>query len=361
MDPIRTKAGYPLHFAEDWSQLAAFLGKEEWSGILVIVDAHTKKDCLPLLQTVLFGKPHKVISIPAGEATKGLDTCRHVWERMLDARADRHSLVINLGGGVVGDLGGFCAATFKRGLPFIQIPTSLLAMVDASIGGKLGVDLNSHKNMVGCFSDPEAVFIFPAFLDTLPDREFRSGTAEIIKHALIASSELWEEVRAGIPRSGQVLFRIIRKAAAIKVSIVDQDPLEKGIRKALNFGHTIGHALESFSLRSSHPLLHGEAVAAGMICEAWLSAEQGLLANNEFHQVVQLLSGQFPFFRFRPEDQEALMTFIRQDKKNRGDTFRFSLLDGFGSCRIDQAVSEKALQGSLEFYSDLCLKGNKAT
>ena len=242
------------HFLQLQEQLAA----AQYSKIFVLVDSNTKNHCLPILKKALNNVALTSILIEAGEAHKNINTCQRIWNALIQQRADRNAVLLNLGGGVIGDMGGFCASTFKRGIDFIQIPTTLLAQVDASIGGKLGIDFALVKNSIGLFKNPKGVYLHPAFFNTLPKAELYSGFAEIIKHTLIADEHYWEQLLSFNNLEQNDWEPVIKQSLLVKKRIVEQDPLEKGIRKSLNFGHTIGHAVESLSWETTQPLLHGE-------------------------------------------------------------------------------------------------------
>lgn len=321
------------------------------SSIFVLVDENTEKFCLHHLLEFLPEDFH-IIKIKSGEKEKNLDTCRIVWNTLLQCGADRHSVLINLGGGVIGDLGGFCAATFMRGIKFIQIPTTLLSQVDASIGGKTGVDFLQGKNMVGAFADPAAVFIFPEFLETLPKEHVRSGYAEMLKHALIDDVHQWEILKRGIPTIPSDLVSAITHSILTKKSIVESDPLEVGVRKILNFGHTIGHALESHWMDSKTPLLHGDAVAIGMVCEAFLSYRLGLLTEQEFFEIRHVILNIFGHFPKYLKPTESLMKLLVSDKKNYKGEIRFALLDRIGSATYDVSAESHDILDCFEFYKD---------
>jgi 3-dehydroquinate synthase len=309
----------------DWLQK-----RQDFSKIFVITDENTEKYCLPLLNGIHF---EKQIVIASGEINKNIQTVTQIWQALLDANADRNSLVLNLGGGVIGDMGGFAAATYKRGIAFVQIPTTLLAMVDASVGGKLGIDFGSIKNSVGVFTEPQHVFIAPIFLKTLPERILRSGIAEMLKHEAIAHPKPNFEIDT-VPT-----LEAIRASVQIKYDIVQQDPFEKNVRKYLNFGHTVGHALESFFLTTDTPLLHGEAVALGAWAEAKFAFEQGFLPENEFLYLEKGLKTYFKEF-FTPHFLDILQdkTFLKlmeNDKKNENDTIKYVALHGFGKPKME--------------------------
>ena len=277
----------------NFEELQQFL-KESYSSCFVLVDENTEQHCYTLIKDLL--PKHSLIQIKAGEEFKTIETCCLIWERLTQANADRKSLLINLGGGVIGDMGGFAASCYKRGINFINIPTTLLAMVDASVGGKTGVDFNGFKNQIGLFSEPEAVFIYTTFLKTLAERELTSGFAEVVKHYLIADEKAFEELAQAKPSLKTLNWQqVIAASAHIKSTIVNQDPQEKGIRKALNFGHTIGHGVESFYLQQdkTKQLLHGEAVAVGLITESYLSVEKALLTEAQLIRIQQVVLNYF--------------------------------------------------------------------
>ncbi len=347
-------SGYTIYLGALTEALPALWPQGRWSAIAIVCDENTYVHCWPLLQPLLPAHlaPHLIV-IPAGEVHKNVHTCTRIWEDMLRASLERSALVINLGGGVVGDMGGFCAATFKRGLDFMQIPTTLLAQVDASIGGKLGIDFGGVKNSVGVFQHPYAVCIDPVFLRTLPARELRSGFAEVIKHALIADAEQWEALRyaplESAVRDEAVIFRSLR----VKQAIVEADPFEKGLRKALNFGHTVGHAVEAWALDSPSPLLHGEAIAVGMVAEAFLSHLLSSLPETELEAIVQFIRRVYPLPVLPEACFDQLIALMRQDKKNTGGRISFALLPAIGQVRIDGFADEAAIREALHWYNTI--------
>ena len=263
--------------------------------------------------------------------------------------ADRHAVLLNLGGGVIGDLGGFCAATYKRGIRFAQLPTTLLAQVDASVGGKLGLDFEGLKNHIGVFRVPDAVLIDPVFLQTLPERELRSGFAEVIKHALIGDRALWETLRRRDLHE-QPWPKLVAHSVAFKQKITTADPTERGLRKILNFGHTLGHAIETHLLDTPRRLLHGEAVAAGMVAEAWLSHQRGTLSAEALGQVEEFVFSVFGKAGLGTADVPAVVKLTAQDKKNRNGQVLFSLLNGPGGCDFDVPVSPARMRKALRYY-----------
>ena len=305
----------------------------KYSKIGILVDENTKEFCLPLLSEI---KKSVIIEIKSGEENKNIDSCNLIWEALTKNCFDRNSLLINLGGGVIGDMGGFCASTYKRGIEFIQIPTSLLAMVDASVGGKLGIDFNSFKNQVGLFSNPKSVIINPKFLDTLAENELRSGFAEAVKHALIVDKHLWEHLKIN-PFQDLDWEEIIETSVQIKNKIVISDPKEKGERKKLNFGHTFGHAIESYYLQKGTPILHGEAIFMGIILESELSS----LSVSEKNDIKNYILSNFSL-PYTPAKSDIL-SFLRNDKKNFEKKINFSLLNTIGDCTINNLFSEDEL------------------
>ncbi|PJJ59102.1 3-dehydroquinate synthase [Hymenobacter chitinivorans] len=333
------------------AELAEMLQQKAVSQVFVVADSNTVRHCYPVLEPYL--PAHTLLEIPAGEEYKTLASCDTVWCALTEKSADRFAVVVNLGGGVVTDLGGFCAATYKRGIRFIQVPTTLLAQVDASVGGKTGVDFQGFKNQIGVFQEPAAVFIAPQFLQTLDERQLKSGYAEVVKHWLIADADAWATQR----QEGVLVTDwspIIRDSVATKQRIVEADPLESGLRKVLNFGHTVGHALESYLLvQPGREILHGEAVAAGMICESWLSVQKGLLSEAELDRIETFLFSVFDKVQFVTMETDAIAQLALQDKKNSGSTINCTLLQGIGKAVYDQPVTLAEIAESLRYYHRL--------
>ena len=357
---IMTSQTFPLHdydirlgpLAET---LTAWLQERAYSHIFVISDAHTRQFCMPLLRasTPVKGIATSGITLPAGEAFKTLATCEQVWQAMLDAQLDRKALVINLGGGVVGDLGGFCAATWKRGVDFIQIPTTLLSMTDAAIGGKLGVDFQGIKNTIGVFHNPAAVFVDPVFLNTLPERELRSGFAEVIKHALIGDPVLGQNIQSLSNIEEAPWADVLRASIAVKVRVVTEDPQERGLRMLLNYGHTIGHAVESYFLKTPFAWTHGESIALGMIAESWLARTAVPNGHNRLAQVITLIAEAFPHVAVPEAAFPEIWATMQQDKKNAAGVVRLAVP---GEQPYSMAVLETtavAVADSLTFYNGL--------
>ena len=304
-----------------------------YSKIAILVDENTKRDCLPKIPQL---ENSIIIEIKSGEKHKNINTCNFIWKQLTAHNFDRNSLLINLGGGVIGDMGGFAASTYKRGISFIHIPTTLLAMVDASVGGKLGIDFQDFKNQIGLFNNPESILINPDFLETLPENQLKSGFAEVVKHALILDKNLWKEI-ISVPFNKLNWRKIIENSINIKNKIVLSDPYEKGERKKLNFGHTFGHAVESYYLEKGIPILHGEAVLMGILLEVEISAasqEQ----NNEIKNYI-LSNFTLPF---TPKKSD-LLPFLMNDKKNKVGKINFNLLTSIGSCSVDNLFSTNEL------------------
>ena len=327
--------------------------ERSYSKVFVLVDENTEKFCLPALTKYLFDL--KTIRIQSGEQHKNISTAQLIWDALQREHADRNSVLINLGGGVVGDIGGFCAATFKRGIDFVNVPTTLLAMVDSSIGGKTGIDYNGVKNAIGVITQPKAIYINPDLLNSLPKDELLNGFAEIIKHGLILDKSYWEKiVKTGFGDRSRI-SGLINGSIKLKLDVVKKDPLEVSYRKILNFGHTIGHALESYSLQhDKKPLKHGEAVAIGMICEAYLSKIMLDLSNKDLRELGDFVSQYFPKYSLRTILSPELISIMRQDKKNENeDSINFTLLRKIGKGSINRVRSESQIAAALNYYDGL--------
>lgn len=331
------------------TDLTDFFTNHAFSKIAVLVDENTKKHCYPMVSSGL--PDHIVIEIPSGEEHKNLQTCQHIWSELTDIAFDRKSLLINLGGGVIGDMGGFCAATYKRGIDFINIPTTLLAQVDASIGGKLGIDFHDFKNHIGVFQNPLMVFLDSKFFETLHPSEVRSGFAEIIKHCLIRDRKKFEEI-VQTPFTALDFFELTKHSVQIKNNVVLEDPTEKGLRKILNFGHTIGHAIESFYLRKpGKKLLHGEAIAIGMICETYLSSQKMNVSPEEAGQISDYILRVFKSREIPVDDMDEITKLTRQDKKNEGDKIKCSLLNKIGDCAYDMEIDQNEIKLAIRYFN----------
>lgn len=319
----------------------------KYSKAVIVTDRNIPSSLIKNLQSAL-PIANSVVVLDSGEQNKDLDYVKEVLKTLNNFGCDRKSLVINLGGGVIGDIGGFAASIFMRGIDFLQIPTTLLAQVDASVGGKVGVNFLGIKNLIGTFQQPIAVIIDIDILSTLPQREFISGFAEIIKHGLIADKKYFELVTAKKPQdfSQQELIEIIEKSCQIKIDIVAQDEKESGLRKLLNFGHTIGHAVETISLESNKPLLHGEAISIGMIAEGQISKLLGLVSTEEYKIIEEsLIKAGLPTILEVPVDK--VLEKIKSDKKNVKGESKFTLLEGIGKAVINKTVDEPTIRKAL--------------
>ena len=344
---------YNIYVGHIWRAFNQFIKNNYYSSIFVLVDENTRECCLPIFRENAETKDFKIIEIPSGENNKNIDTCQLIWQSLMDQQASRQSLMIQLGGGVIGDMGGFCAGTYKRGIDFVQIPTTLLSQVDSSIGGKLGIDFGQIKNSIGLFKNPKAVFVDPIFLKTLPYNEIRSGFAEMIKHSLIADAAQWKKQNKA-QNLDKVNWEVhLTESLSIKKRIVEADPFEHNIRKALNFGHTIGHAIESYFLESDNPLLHGEAIAAGMVCESWLSNKKAGLPNSSLEEISSFIKRIYGKAKIPEHSFEILLGLMRNDKKNRGNEINFTLLEEIGVARINFNCSDELIRQSLLYYQEL--------
>ena len=333
---------------------------KEFSGrnpanVFILVDSTTKELCLPLLKSGEFIRQAKVIEIPAGDSYKTLGTLEQIWLFLRQNNASRKSLMINLGGGMVTDLGGFAASTFKRGMEYINIPTTLLGAVDAAVGGKTGINFNGLKNEIGVINSAKSVLIDVAFFKTLDRQNFLSGFAEMIKHGLIASPEVWNNVVQFSLEDVDYkqLSVLLEESIRVKEAIVEKDPMEKNIRKALNFGHTIGHAFESYAMESGAPVLHGYAVAWGMIAELYLSFKKTGFPKGRLQEAVSLIKENYGALHITCKQYELLYDLMTHDKKNEGDgRILFSLLADVGDIRINIDVEKKEIFEALDFYRD---------
>lgn len=342
-----------------WQQLLQWLADLEQEGarIFILTDHNTHRYCLPVLlkKAPALQKAVVLRSVP-GEDNKNIGASVSLWQSLSEKGADRQSVVLNLGGGMITDMGGFVAATFMRGIRFVNIPTSLLAMVDAASGGKVGVDLGPLKNQVGLFCPANFILLDSVFLNTLPLRQFLSGFAEMLKHALIADAAYFEQLLALDWSVPKMELALIKKSVVIKKQIVKNDPLERGLRKALNFGHTFGHAFEGYFLsQGGEPVFHGEAVVMGMICEAWLSVKMGHLPEDQLKTIVEALLKRFPY-RDLPANNEDLLRLIQHDKKNKGNRVLLTLLLQVGRVQLDVEVQPSMLEAALDFYRSLKLQ-----
>ncbi|WP_438965274.1 3-dehydroquinate synthase [Flavobacterium sp.] len=346
---------YEVFFGENsYDYLKKTLVKTAYSKIFILVDENTSNHCLPnFLANLATEVEIEIIEIEAGEENKNINTCLHIWEALSELSADRKSILINLGGGVVSDIGGFIACTFKRGMDFINVPTSLLAMVDASIGGKNGVDLGALKNQIGIIKEPKAVVINTSFLETLPQLEMRSGLAEMLKHGLIFNKTYWNKFKNLSNLKSDDLDGLIYESIQIKNEIVCQDLTENGLRKSLNFGHTLGHAIESYCLENDAKttLLHGEAIAVGMILESYISMEKNLISKEEYFEIKYILKDIYETVSFNKNDINKIIELLIYDKKNEFGKIQFALLDGIGNIKIDEKADNTLIYKAFEDYA----------
>lgn len=327
----------------------------EYSKIFVLVDENTKAHCLPRISEIDVIKNSVIIEIESGEKNKNIESVKHVWEMLTQNGADRSSLLINLGGGIIGDSGGFAASTFKRGMDFINIPTTLLSQVDASIGGKTGINFLNLKNEIGVFSHPKYVIIDSSFNRTLDKRNILSGWAEMLKHALLFNEKDWDNlIGHDIKHSGfKALNQQIARSVTIKDYFIKSDSNEKGSRKSLNFGHTFGHAFESLFMDTEYELLHGEAIAQGMICELYLSNKICNFPIGKVHTIIAYLKDSFGKIKIENNQFEPIYQLITHDKKNEGLNINFTLLEDFGEIKINQNCTKEDIIDTLTWYINI--------
>ncbi len=325
-------------------------------GTFILLDENTKKYCYPLVKEYL-PQNIKLITIKSGEENKNIESVKYIWEKLAKNGADRKSLLINLGGGVIGDMGGFAASTFKRGIDFINIPSTLLSQVDASVGGKTGFDFLGFKNEIGCFNAPKKVIIYPGFLKTLDTDNIISGFAEMIKHALIYDAEHYEKLKKTKLNKGEInydeLLKLIKKSVNIKEYFVKTDPFEANIRKALNFGHTFGHAIESYFMNTEKELFHGKAVAFGIIFELFLSCKKCSFPENQLYDIAEYVIDLYGVLGFSNENYEAFYELMQHDKKNDKAEINCTLLSEIGKVEINQVANKKEIFEAFDFYLQL--------
>ena len=345
---------YYVHFQENgYLSLHDYLKEIFHSKIFILVDSNTKKYCLPLfLEKAKISLNLEIIEVEAGELFKNIETCNYLWNQLSEKGADRKSLMINLGGGVITDMGGFVASTFKRGLKFINIPTTLLSMVDASVGGKTGVDLGPLKNQIGLFSNPEMVLVDMDFLNTVSQREMRSGLAEIIKYGFTFDQKLWTTISSFTGIDMDKITKLVYKSVAIKNDVVLQDLHENSLRKSLNFGHTIGHAIESYFLESTHKnsLTHGEAIAVGMVIELYYSSELLGFPMELTEALKAFVNTFYGRVNIEKEDLDEITDLMKYDKKNVSGKVNFVLLEQMEKCKLDIHLDPELIQKGLLYY-----------
>lgn len=354
MKSIKTASSTVLFGAEAYQKLSEILTIKNYSSIFVFVDENTHEYCLPYFMGNIVGDlPIEIIEVSSGEINKNLETCSGVWEALSELGADRKSAMINLGGGVITDMGGFIASCFKRGVDFYNIPTTLLSMVDASVGGKTGVDLGMLKNQIGVIIEPEFVIVDQSYLSTLNKRQLKSGFAEMLKHGLITDKKYWEQLRDQFNSTS--IEEAIFSSVQIKANVVQEDPRENGLRKILNFGHTLGHAIESYflSLGDDKMLLHGEAIAIGMIMEAYLSTVYSSLTSEELEDISTTFIKHFRKVDISDKDKREAIALLKFDKKNSHGKIKYVLLERIGKAVIDVQVKDDDLNRAFEYYNAL--------
>ena len=326
--------------------------KKAYTSIFILVDSNTKKYCLDTFMNLTGLNEAKILLMSSGEENKNLKTCEYLWYQLSECGADRNSVLINLGGGVVTDLGGFVACTFKRGIDFYNIPTTLLAMVDASVGGKTGINMGLLKNQIGIIKEPINVILDPQWLNTLPQKELRSGFAEMLKHGLIADRSYWDQLKNLEHLEKTIISKFIKPSLSIKKSVVTKDPDEKNLRKILNFGHTFGHAIESYFLKheKKNRLLHGEAIAVGMVLESFLAVYCCNFPEIDAIEIKNVFKRFYPQLKFKKIDREKIESLLYHDKKNTAREINFVLLENIGTPKIDVKVSQSLFNKAFDFY-----------
>lgn len=355
--------GYAIHIGDSvFAELNSFFTlpkyNSDYSGskIFILADENSLKHCLPQLSVnVKRLQQAEILEIESGEQNKCIEMATELWKALSEHGANRKSLLVNIGGGVVGDLGGFVASTYMRGIDFINIPTTLLAQVDASVGGKVGIDLGNLKNHVGVFNNPQGVFNYPDFIKTLPKRQVLSGFAEIIKHGLIFDKKYWELIKNVDVSKISEMHKLIERSIIIKNNIVKEDPQENGSRKKLNFGHTVGHAIESYFLETvENPVLHGEAIAAGMICEAYLSVKKLKFSQQALQEITDFVLTLYKPIEISSYAEIRIIHLMQHDKKNEKNEINFTLLKEIGVSEVNKTASIELIKESFKYYHEQC-------
>ncbi|NNC50681.1 MAG: 3-dehydroquinate synthase [Flaviramulus sp.] len=343
-----------IHFNNKcYTSLNEHLKENNFSKIFLLVDENTHNYCLPyFLAKLETNSEIEIIEIESGEINKTIDTCVGVWNTLSELNADRKSLMINVGGGVITDLGGFVACTFKRGIAYINVPTTLLSMVDASVGGKTGVDLGHLKNQIGVISNPNLVLIDTHFLETLPINQMRSGLAEMLKHGLITGEGYWNKFQDLSKLNLDDLDELIHESVIIKRNVVEEDPFENGLRKTLNFGHTLGHAIESYFLsnKNKKTLLHGEAIVIGMILACYISSELVGFPKQTTNNIKELFISYYGKVKIEKSDYSEIIELLKYDKKNHHGNINFVLLESIGKCKLDCLVDNQLIINAFDYY-----------
>jgi len=345
----------PIIFAKDLcSELASLCEQSQADRFFVLVDTNTLDLCLPLLRDCKPLKEAQMIVICADDTHKSIESLALIWKFLSEGKASRRSLMINLGGGMITDIGGFAAATFKRGIAFYNVPTTLLAMVDAAVGGKTGINFNGLKNEIGCFQEAAAVVVSTDFLRTLDGNNLRSGYAEMLKHSLLENEAMWaDHLHFDLSSPDYAhLQELVAQSIQCKSRIVKEDPHEKGLRKALNLGHTVGHAFESFAMEKGSPILHGYAVAYGLLCELYLSAAHAGFPTEQMRQTVSFIRENYGSFPIACSDYDHLYDLMLHDKKNVGGVINFTLLGGIGDIKINQHLTQEQVFESFDFFRE---------
>lgn len=341
-----------VHKDDIFLKINNLISKNHYEVVFILCDENTQKHCLPFLLNELVDDVNTyTLTLEAGEENKNIQNAEIIWKELTKIRNSRKMLMINLGGGMISDIGGFVASTFMRGIDFINIPTSLLAMVDASIGGKTAINLQSTKNIIGSYAFPLATYIFPNFLKTLEKREFLSGLAEMLKHGLIQNKEHWQNICSIQNITPESINNLIIDSIKIKTNIVEKDPNDKNIRKTLNFGHTIGHAIESEFLHSKNYLLHGEAIAIGMLIESLLSLKKNMVNEKELDEIFKNILRLFPKTKIPQIIIPKLINKMTLDKKNQKNQISFSLINGIGDCKYDIFIDKSSIHDSILEYN----------
>lgn len=344
-----------IHFNNNcYTAVNKHLKDNNFSKIFILVDENTHANCLPIfLEKLETDIAIEIIEIESGEVNKTIDTCVGVWNALSDLDADRKSIMINIGGGVITDLGGFVACTFKRGISYVNVPTTLLSMVDASVGGKTGVDLGHLKNQIGVISDPDLVLIDPFYLNTLPVNQMRSGLAEMLKHGLISNETYWNNFTNLSALTLADLDQLIYDSVIIKKNVVEEDPFEDGLRKTLNYGHTLGHAIESYFLSNSNKetLLHGEAIVVGMILANYISSQLTGFSKDLSDKIKELFIGYYGKVTINKEEYAPIMDLLKYDKKNNHGNINFVLLESIGKPVIDCKVEDNIIIDAFDYYA----------
>lgn len=336
------------------NDLSKAISQVAYDRLFVLTDTTTHELCWPVVRDYAIMRETHMITIPPTDEAKNLDTLAFVWSELQKGGATRHSLLLNLGGGMVTDLGGFAASTFKRGMTYINVPTTLLSQVDASVGGKTGINFNGLKNEIGVFNCAKCVILSSQFLQTLDHENLLSGYAEMLKHSLLSTKEDWSELLNFEISSPdyKLLQQLVAKSVAIKERIVTEDPTEKGIRKALNLGHTAGHAIESLALQEGRTVLHGYAIAWGLLMELYMSARKCNFPAKEMHQMEEYIKQHYGKFLYECKHYDNLCELMSHDKKNQGGKINFTLLGGIGDIRINQTASIEEIEEMLDYYRE---------